>query len=69
MSWWKQDPRIEELIELAEAEGLTLPYPPETIVRMEDAGNTVNLETGAIQIGGENVRYEPAPAEQQSWWR
>lgn len=60
MSWWKQDPRVEELIELAEAEGLTLPYSPETIVKMEDAGNTVNLETGAIEIGGENVRYAPA---------
>jgi len=54
-----QDPRIVELLELAEAEGLTLPYPPETIIRMEDAGNVVDLNTGSIEIGGESVRYDP----------
>ena len=53
------DPRIAELIELAQAEGLTLPYPPEIIIRMEDAGNVVDLTTGAIEISGDSVRYDP----------
>jgi hypothetical protein len=64
-----RDPRIEELLELAVTEGISLPYPPETIIRMEDAGNVVDLRTGAIEIGGEHVRYEPAQAEQRSWWQ
>jgi hypothetical protein len=54
-----QDPRIAELVELAEAEGLTLPYPPEMIIRMEDAGTVVDLHTGAVEIGGASVRYDP----------
>ena len=58
------DPRIAELLELAEAEGLTLLYPPETIIKMEDAGNVVDLNTGAIQIGGESVRYAPTAAQE-----
>lgn len=45
------DIRIAELVELAESEGLTLPYPPALIVAMEDTGAIVNLLTGAIIPG------------------
>lgn len=55
----QQDPRITELLDLAASEGIELPYPPRVIIRQEDAGNTVDLRTGAITISGENVRYVP----------
>jgi len=55
----QQDPRITELLDLATSEGIRLPYPPETIIRQENAGNTVDLSTGAITIGGDNVRFVP----------
>jgi hypothetical protein len=42
------DPRITELLALAAAEGLPLPYAPETILALEDTGAIVNLHTGAI---------------------
>lgn len=45
------DPRITELLELAAAEGLQLPYPPETILALEDTGAIINLHTGAIYPG------------------
>lgn len=45
------DARIAELLEMAEAEGLTLPLPPETIIRLEDAGHTVDFRTGAVEVG------------------
>ena len=57
-----QDPRIQELLDLAEAERFTLALPPSVILKMEDAGAIVNLRTGEIVIGGESVRY--APTEQ-----
>ena len=56
------DPRIRELLDLAEAERFTLALPPALILKMEDAGAIVNLRTGAIVIGGVAVRY--APTEQ-----
>jgi len=51
------DPRIQELLDLAEAEGLTLPYDPEFIVQQEDLGNVVNLETGAIVLNEADATY------------
>ena len=48
---------IQELIELAEAEGITLPLPPETIMRMEKLGHVVDLRTGAVIINGADQRY------------
>ncbi len=52
------DTRIQELLELATAEGITLPYPPEFIVAMEDFGNVVDLMTGAIMVGEANTPYQ-----------
>lgn len=46
------DPRITELLDLAETEGIRLPYPPEIIIRQEDLGHVVDLRTGTI-ISGE----------------
>jgi hypothetical protein len=57
-----QDPRVQELLDLAEAERFTLALPAAVIIKMEDAGAIVNLRTGEIVIGGESVRY--APTEQ-----
>lgn len=51
------DKRILELLELAEVEGITLPYAPETIVAMENTGAVVNLVTGAILIGEADRPY------------
>ena len=48
----RQDPRIQELLDLAEAEGITLPYDPEFIAQQEDLGNIVDLTTGAIILNG-----------------
>jgi hypothetical protein len=45
------DNRIAELLQLAEEEGLVLPYPPETIIAFEDQGAVVDLTTGAIYPG------------------
>jgi len=45
------DRRMTELLELAELEGLRLPYPPAMIVALEDTGAIVNLCTGAILPG------------------
>jgi len=53
----KQDQRIRELLELAESEGITLPYDPETIIRQEDLGNVVDLLTGAIILSEADTVY------------
>ena len=45
------DPRITELLELAAAEHLTLPYTPAMIIALEDTGAIVDLHTGAILPG------------------
>lgn len=50
----KNDVRISELNELADAEGITLPWPAAVIVALEDQGHVVDLTTGlVIQQGGE----------------
>jgi hypothetical protein len=51
--------RIEELQAFAVAEGIELPYPPEIIAAMEDAGNVVDFITGDILIGEADTPY---------WW-
>lgn len=49
------DKRITELKELAAAEGITLPYPPEVIIGLEDRGKYVDLVTGLIGDANERV--------------
>lgn len=51
------DTRITELFDLAKAEGLRLPYPPDVIARLEDKGAVVDLVTGAVIVSGAYVRY------------
>lgn len=46
------DKRVAELLELAETEGITLPYSPERIVAIEDQGHVVDLQTGHIIRNG-----------------
>ena len=53
----RTDPRIEELLAFAAAEGLTLPYDPETIIGQENLGNVVDLTTGAIIVGEADTVY------------
>jgi hypothetical protein len=45
------DNRIAEFLQLAEEEGLTLPYSPETMIAFEDQGMIVDLHTGRIHPG------------------
>ena len=52
------DPRVQELLALAEAEGITLPYTPEFIITQEDQGHVVNLETGAIILNESDAAYD-----------
>lgn len=54
----RQDPRIQELLDLAEAEGFTLPYDPEFIAQQEDLGNVVDLTTGAIILNEADTAYD-----------
>ncbi len=54
----RQDPRIQELLDLAEAEGIKLPYDPEFIAQQEDLGNVVNLTTGAIILNEADTAYD-----------
>ena len=49
--------RISELLQLAEAEGFTLPMPAEMIVALEDTGAVVDLRSGAIRIGEADTPY------------
>jgi hypothetical protein len=51
------DERVSELLAFAVTEGLTLPYPPAMIVRLEDAGHVVDLATGAVLLGEGNRPY------------
>lgn len=41
----------------AGAERITLPYPPETIIALEDAGAVVDLYTGAVLVGEGDKTY------------
>jgi hypothetical protein len=43
------DERIQELLDLAEEEGIDLPMSPEWIVLFEDAGGVVDLTTGRVE--------------------
>lgn len=50
--------KLNELLDLAEAEGIKLPYPPDMIARLEETGAIVDLNTGEIKIGeADNVRF------------
>lgn len=51
------DKRVADLVALAITEGLTLPYPPEVIARLEDSGAVVDLVTGAVIVNGAETRY------------
>ena len=52
----KLEERVYDLVVLAEAEGIALPFPAETIAKLEATGATVDLTTGEIKINGENER-------------
>lgn len=52
------DKRIQELLDLAISEGLTLPMSPEAIIRLEDAGHVVDLATGAVVVGEGDRPYK-----------
>ena len=54
----RQDPRIQELLDLAEAEGIELPYDPAFIAQQEDLGNVVDLTTGAIILSEADTAYD-----------
>ena len=51
----KVDPRVHELEQLARDEGITLPWPAEVIVQMEEKGHYVDLNTGLIGSDQERV--------------
>lgn len=57
MATTTHEQRIAELLELAAAEGFTLPLPAALIARLEDGGAVVDLVTGAIIPGGAEQRY------------
>lgn len=48
---------VADLVELAAAEGLTLPYAPAFIVTQEQAGHVVDLRTGAILVAEAHRGY------------
>ncbi len=52
--------RIAELEDLAQQEGLRLPMPASVIALRELAGDVVDLHTGAVLVGGADVRVWPA---------
>ena len=47
--------RLIELTELAESEGIALPYSPDVILNIEDSGRYVDLTTG--MIGSDQERF------------
>lgn len=49
--------RVQELLELAAAEGLVLPLPADVIARLEETGAVVDLVTGAVIVAGADQRY------------
>ena len=53
----RHDTRIRELLALAEAEGITLPYTPEFIITQEDQGHVVDLASGAILLSEADTVY------------
>lgn len=52
----KLEERVYDLVVLAEMEGIELPFPAETIAKLEATGATVDLVTGAVKVNGENER-------------
>jgi len=52
----KPEERVYDLAVLAEKDGLSLPYPAETIAKLEETGAIVDLVTGAVIVNGENQR-------------
>lgn len=54
------DTRVAELEALALEEGITLPYPPDYIVFLEDQGRMVDLASGEVLYSF--PRYMPAPS-------
>ena len=58
---FEMDTVEHELLELAESEGLTLPYSVGFIRCVEALGYVVDLETGAleIEVGGVQWRFQP----------
>jgi hypothetical protein len=42
------DPRVQELLDLARAENIRLPYPIDMIIFLEKRGRIVDLVTGAV---------------------
>jgi hypothetical protein len=42
------DPRIDELQALAREENLTLPYPVDLVIWLEDRGYIVDLSSGSV---------------------
>lgn len=53
------DARAGELLALAAAEGLRLPYPVADILALEDAGFVVCLLTGELLLNGEAITATP----------
>lgn len=51
--------RIVELVNLAAAEGITLPMAPAAIVALEESGHTVNLATGEVTLTGRHPVLAP----------
>jgi len=49
--------KVKELLALAEAEGIRLPYSAEAIARLEHTGAIVDLRTGAIVVGEADALY------------
>lgn len=57
----RTDVRINELNELADTEGIKLPWPAEVIVAMEDEGHVVDLLTGLVLQQGSTERISLTP--------
>lgn len=51
--------RIQALNQFAEETGVKLPFRPGFILGQELRGHVVDLESGAITLGGANQRFRP----------
>ena len=69
----EQDKRIQELLDLAEAEGITLPYSPAVIIGLENKGLYVDLTTGLVGSDQETfsvtVIGEAEVIAAKKWWQ
>lgn len=52
--------RIQELTEFIEAEGISLSYSVEDVIRLEDSGYVVDFESGAI-LDADSITIELTP--------